>query len=354
MDIFPQYRCNGCYHLTLDSSNPHTRRRGYITSISGDTIAYAMQASEGATVIIEQGAKLAGAQILILEDVMFRVELVFQNYSDTEEKLSIELPEESVAVLEAYRISYGQISFRVRVEFELKHSYFDGLHKTVDQLSPETIARVLPATFPPFENHVLPAVLEACLEICSQDQRDALVSILSLPHKSPPLLVRGAFGTGKTFLLAAAVHCLLHISGVVRVLVCTQQHTSALAFLECFHNKFTLTNSASRDNVSIFRLVPESKRDCGHEYFARVLTASQIKTERERIRHSSQLLIVTTCGTSKQLCNVFSDEFFTHILVDEGAQLREPDAMAPLLLSGPQTRIVISGDEHQVSLGKRV
>ena len=305
--------------------------------------------------IIEQGAKVAGGKILIQEDVRFHVELLFQNYTDTEEQLSVELPEESIAILQAYGISCDQVSFRVRVEFELKHSYFDGLHKNIDQLSPEIIARVLPTTFPPFEKCLLPVMLDPFLELCSQDQRDALLSILSLPHNGPPLLVRGAFGTGKTFLLAAAIHCLLHRGGVVRVLVCTQQHTSALAFLECFHNRFSLANSAGRDSVCIFRLVPETKRDSGHnDYCTRVVSASQMRPERERIQSFSWLLIVTTCGTSKQLCNIFSDDFFTHILVDEGAQLREPEAMAPLLLAGPQTRIVISGDEYQVSLRRCV
>ena len=82
-----------------------TQRQGFITDISWDTIAYAMQASEGATVVIEQGTKVADGQVLIMEDVRFRVELSSQNYSGVEEKLSVILLEESVCVLQAYGIS---------------------------------------------------------------------------------------------------------------------------------------------------------------------------------------------------------------------------------------------------------
>ena len=353
------YRCNGRYIMTLQPHgrlNHPTQRQGFITGISGDTIAYAMQASEGATVVIEQGTKVADGQVLIMEDVRFGVELSFQNYSDAEEKLSVILPEESVRVLQDYRISDQHVTFRVKVEFELKHMYFDGLHRSVDQLSPATIARVLPtpSEFLPFQKQPLPPALGPFIQRCSQDQRDALQTILSLPPNSPPLLVRGAFGTGKTFLLATAVHCLLQKErgggGAVRVLVCTQQHKSADIFLECFHEKFSLATSLGQDNLKIIRLVPDGKRDPGHSEYCTRLTGYELKNESGKIRHCFQLLVVTTGGTSKQLCNIFGEDFFTHILVDEGAQLREPEAMAPLLLSGPHTRIVISGDEHQVGL----
>ena len=355
-------RCDGRYLLTLQSnlrSTYPTQRHGIITEISGDTVAYAMQASEGATVVIEQGTKVAGGQLLIQEDVKFGIELSFQNYAETEEKLSVTLPEDSVGLLRAYGISEEQFSFRVKVQFELKHSYFDGLHRSVDQLSPATIARVLPKEFPPFLKQALPKELDSYTQLCSQDQRDALQTILSLPPNSPPLLVRGAFGTGKTFLLAAAVHCLFRNErgggggGAVRVLVCTQQHTSAVAFLECFHNKFSLATSGGDDHQRcIIRLVPDSKRDAGYSEYSKVLTGQELKNEKGNVLRFPQLLMVTTGGTSRQLYSVFSEDFFTHILLDEGAQLREPEAMAPLQLSCPRTRIIISGDEYQVRLGR--
>jgi len=39
---------------------------------------------------------------------------------------------------------------------------------------------------------------------------------------------------------------------------------------------------------------------------------------------------------------------FTHILIDEGAQTREPEAVAPLGLADDNAKIVIAGDHLQV------
>ncbi len=46
---------------------------------------------------------------------------------------------------------------------------------------------------------------------------------------------------------------------------------------------------------------------------------------------------------------MFPPGFFTHILLDEGAQAREPEAVAPLSLATKDTKIVIAGDPQQVS-----
>lgn len=40
---------------------------------------------------------------------------------------------------------------------------------------------------------------------------------------------------------------------------------------------------------------------------------------------------------------------FTHILVDEAAQAMECEAITPLVLAGPNTRVVLAGDYMQLS-----
>ena len=42
--------------------------------------------------------------------------------------------------------------------------------------------------------------------------------------------------------------------------------------------------------------------------------------------------------------------FYTDILIDEGAQTREPETVGPLSLAGRFTRIVIAGDHRQVCI----
>lgn len=66
--------------------------------------------------------------------------------------------------------------------------------------------------------------------------------------------------------------------------------------------------------------------------------------------NENSLVIVTTYMTSLQLLNVLNRDggFFTHVLLDEAAQVREPEAIAPLCLATHEAKIVIAGDRKQV------
>lgn len=41
-------------------------------------------------------------------------------------------------------------------------------------------------------------------------------------------------------------------------------------------------------------------------------------------------------------------EFFTHVFIDEAAQMMEAEALIPLSLANPKTIVVLSGDDKQV------
>ena len=79
-------------------------------------------------------------------------------------------------------------------------------------------------------------------------------------------------------------------------------------------------------------------------------TVEVFKKEMERNSHRNRqrYLVVTTCQTAKQITDVLPSWFFTHIFLDEGAQMREPEAIAPLCMASQNTKIVIAGDKYQV------
>ena len=103
----------------------------------------------------------------------------------------------------------------VYVHFEINHNYFDGLHKAVDYLSPIAVSKLFPE-----KKHLKRAVavksaLSASEEsvikeftLDSEYQMRALKQMISSDPKVP-FLVIGAFGTGKTHILAAAASALL-------------------------------------------------------------------------------------------------------------------------------------------------
>ena len=48
------------------------------------------------------------------------------------------------------------------------------------------------------------------------------------------------------------------------------------------------------------------------------------------------------------ISEVVPKDYFTHILIDEGAQTREPETITPLIMANEDTHIVIAGDIQQV------
>ena len=343
-------RCDGKYTLVLHQAGlknpswmrfeakPWHRRFGYLSGLSGDQIAYATQASEAA-VIVHHGKRI-------------KADILRDNIHSTEERLFIAFDAGDQQDL-AEHLSVTKAK-DVDVRFELKHSYFRNLHKSIKQLPVEAIEKIMPqrSDFQDVPLIEIPTAYKDILKLdtCSPDQVKALEAIISCPSNGPPVLVSGPFGTGKTHILAIAAHYFIQKgrdSGQpVRVLVCTQQQVSADAFLKCYVNLIV----PKMADLVITRLTTEfGFRD--RELRKWCKTATQFKRDFERSSHSNDnsFLIITTCQTALHVATVLQQKFFTHILLDEAAQTREPEGVAPLCIASRDTKIVIAGDQNQVS-----
>ena len=243
----------------------------------------------------------------------------------------------------------GPSDFNVHVSFKLKHSYFNNLKRSLDRLHPDIIQRLTP-NYQSFESHQPNLHMGAhpmyrpYEKLCSPDQLKALKTIALCPSSGPPVLIAGPFGTGKTRVLAVTVQFLFERpTFFVRVLVCTQQRVSADNFLETFLNLQQARNVGFADAFLVREYGfhnPKLKR-----YYRSV---SSLEHHISRYSEPNRLLLVTTCLTAPHLANFLRRDFFTHIFIDEGAQMREPEAVAPLCLANSNTMIVIAGDHHQV------
>ena len=319
-------------------SKPFHKRFGYLLGLDGDQIAYATQASEGA--------------FIVHEGVEVKVDVLMENYSHTEERMYIALDERNLEKLKKLEIlSVTKSPFtspvKLKVEFELKHSYFNSLHNAVEQLPSEVIARIMPQEQEFVPNHFLqiPDVRKYS-NYCSEDQLNALQAIAACPSNGPPVLVPGAFGTGKTRILATAAHYIFQEKSSTkpaRVLVCTQQRASADTFLECY----LYLMKPQVEEIYLIRDYGYRLPNLGKHY--RTALQFQSYIERSSYRNRSNFLIITTCLTTLHLAKFLPRGFFTHILLDEGAQTREPEAVAPLSMAGRNTKIVIAGDQNQAS-----
>ena len=57
----------------------------------------------------------------------------------------------------------------------------------------------------------------------------------------------------------------------------------------------------------------------------------------------NKTVVITTCACAGVLQRMGSRGHFTHIIVDEAAQALEPEALVPVALAGPATRVTLAG-----------
>ena len=336
MCIIAFNRCDGEYTLLLERSNSGYVK-AYLSGLDGDQILYAAQASQGVEVTITSLGVTCGADILP------------ENFHHSEDKLFIEFDREDSNVR---RLQLGRME-PCLVNFVLKYSYFSTLQRSIASISPEVIQRIMPEAAA-FKKEALssvanPSALDEQLQHCFPDQKKALKAIACCHPADPPFLITGPYGTGKTRLVSIAAHYFFQEhqgSQPVRVLVCTQQQVSADAFLECFNDLMP----DRKQRMQILRLIADRQRLSSnpnlHTFFVKMADYSQ----KVAANRNSNVLVITTCSFSLSLLtrSIHKPGYFTHILIDEGAQMREPEAIAPLCLADRSTRIVIVGDQHQV------
>ena len=227
------FRCDQRCNLALfQSGNPPRwiqkdfdchMRYGYLDNVSTDQIAYATQASEGAF-IVPYDERLAEV----------RLEILKENYEHSDARMYVAFKESDSSklssILSAPLPPQEKIFYDIFVEFEVKHSFFNSLIRAINKISSTVIKRLLPTRESFLQLHNISNDLIASLmpptviyRIDQQDQWKALYTILSFDQFSPPLLINGSFGTGKTQVLAVATYCLIRLGQEVPS-TCSHSH----------------------------------------------------------------------------------------------------------------------------------
>ena len=251
----------------------------------------------------------------------------------------------------AFRGQRGVTS--VSAHFEINHYYFRRLHEAIQNASHIVVKKLLPKSesFPSdarghnrTRSRARYARSIGNFTLDREYQTHALERMLSSDSNAPFLLL-GPFGTGKTHLIAAAVVKLLDSSVNNKVLVCTHQNVGA-------DNIFgNLQRYAPRVHQKTLRLVPSEKVLKGIPLSNSCKTLKQVSPS---VLNKYQVIITTflTALSIKEMCG--PDQLsFTHILIDEGAQSREPEALGAVVLANQSTKLIIVGDNQQVYCGEK-
>ncbi len=317
---------------------------GVISGISPDKIAYATQASEAAF-IVDNGHPFE-----------VRCEILPVNFRHSDDKLYVTFSAQDMTKL---RSVVPGTTKTVKVEFEVKHHFFNNLIDAVSSISSRTVSRIVPTGSNDFlqltslsreESRIVEGL------VCDTDEHKKILKDVAMCQaSSPPVLVCGAFGTGKTRLLALIARLYIVLGRKkaqnIRVLMVAHHQATADILLDSYCELFGVEDGIVR--VTSYRYKPPSTLSQNVKKFFK--KCRDVINDCRYQKHHQIELVISTFETSLNLKNVLKRNgleqqlLFTHILIDEGAQAWEPEAVAPLCFASNQTKIVIVGDPLQVT-----
>ena len=345
--VFLMYSCNGWYSVSIPPKGyryprwllKNIQHRGYtvveICGLTEDQCDYVKQAA-------------TQAKIYLNEEESQNADILHVDF------YSSETPVLLVGMKCSEGNAWSLATPVCKVQFQLKHSYFENLHRAVEYISEKTIAKLFPfkESFVFYHEFVKKVRLRRpSMDQFSLDydyQLDTMKDVLFC-HPSAPFIITGPFGTGKTRMLATAAFMILQRCGrraegdPIRVLLVTHHLHTADSYLDRYFGPAVQRRELA--GGSVVRLNSSSQYKYDGEYSSFISTVG----EQQGSIHRYQL-VITTFLTSLHLvsrCGL-QPGFFTHILVDEAAQAREPEVVAALALADEDTKIVLAGDHLQV------
>ncbi|KAH0619282.1 hypothetical protein JD844_019207 [Phrynosoma platyrhinos] len=238
----------------------------------------------------------------------------------------------------------ADMSLQVEVQFQINQLLFQKWHHAVDRLY--DVRLVLPdvatCSIPqPPRQGLLPLLPRG-----NAKQNQALSFIIGQVaggiRQVPPLLIYGPFGTGKTFTLAMATLEIIKQPGTR-----TQNSAADIYIHEYFHDyvisgrpeavplriKYSGHCVKTTDPITLRYCCLSPNRD-----------SFRLPTKKELDQYR---IVITTCMLSLDLG--LTAGYFSHILIDEAAQMLECEALVPLSLATLETRIILAGDHMQVT-----
>ena len=338
----------------LEMNNTKYAMVGYVVMKDADSAKYVMQASQTARLVLTHGVFIE-ADVVQLSNIKHRIEYFLKLNM---EYVPIALNSTTAASLKAYCIRHDKdisksIS-KIPVKFFIKHSYFKDLHQAVDNIPPIMIQRLFPSVAAAKknfqqqdDNDFFITNLEEKLQAPFKPdklQLKAISSMLSVSADAPFLLV-GPFGTGKTHVLACAAAAILKEDASAKVLIATHHRKSADTFISKYFGTIESTKILP-PTVAPIRIAPKDIRnDVEKPYLVKFndpIITKELLDERR--------IVVTTFLTALHFASTekVPRGYFTHILIDEGAQTREPETIAPLIFADDRTKVIIAGDHLQV------
>ena len=204
--------------------------------------------------------------------------------------------------------------------------------------------------YPKTKSFTCPSLLGKLDTELNPQQVSAMEAIL-LSESLLPVVIAGPFGTGKTFLLSQAAEYLVKHSKHCCILICTLTNSAANVYLEHFNKRLP-----SDYDCKILRLAYKARMVATIPRHLHKYCLFDLNPNHQRFRHPSESeakmyhTTVTTVGMAQELLRLNLTGHFTHIFIDEAAQMTVPEVMMALSLASNTTKVVMAGDHMQVCM----
>ena len=244
------------------------------------------------------------------------------------------------------------------VRFMPKRDEYEKMHYALDNIKPLRDTILFPTwrdirTPEQWDEHHLLRLLN--YEILTTTQKEAVHSIINSKYTSIPTIICGPFGCGKTKTLAIAAKLIALTFYNSGILIVTKTNTCANLYIDLLADYFDgidmLDDRRSR-KPKLYRHFAAMRNiswDKKMQPFTNIRDGAYERLPLNDLKRCS-IVVTTIVGCSNLILPKDRDctkYLFTHILIDEAAQLIEPEACIPLSLAGLDTKIALAGDVRQ-------
>ncbi|XP_075702433.1 3'-5' exoribonuclease HELZ2 [Rhinoderma darwinii] len=232
-------------------------------------------------------------------------------------------------------------SAQLEVQFQIDRQPFCIYHEAVDRLLDERLL------LPDLSKCQLP-VYQQHTSWGNRKQQQAISYIAeSVKGKEPvaPILIYGPFGTGKTSTMAQAALQVIR-QPHTRVLICTHNNSAADLYIQEHFHPYVVSGHPEATPMRVkFTFSPINRTNAITLQYCHHNAEKSTFVTPPRNLLDNYRIVVTTAVTSRDLD--VPRGYFTHILLDEAAQMMESEALIPLALANHSTRVVVAGDHMQ-------
>ncbi|XP_072270422.1 3'-5' exoribonuclease HELZ2 [Pyxicephalus adspersus] len=232
-------------------------------------------------------------------------------------------------------------SAKLEIQFQLDRLQFCMYHEAIERLLDVTLL------LPDLSKCSVPASPEQ-IPWGNNKQKKAISYIAGMvTGKQPvaPLVIYGPFGTGKTSTMAKAALQVIKQAGT-RVLICTHNNSASDLYIEEHFHPYVVSGhpEATPLRVKYTKSPVNRTNPITLQYCSLSDNKSCFVMPRKSLLDKHRI-IVTTAVMARELD--VPRGYFSHILLDEAAQMMECEALIPLSLMNHRTRVVVAGDHMQ-------